>query len=87
MKTVKDLEDHGLEVAIIRSNTVSQMKAFLMASFGLHDQKDEEDSAMNEVTDDIDTFVERSVEDEPVGRGSAGEDVLPGLAVDRVPLR
>ncbi len=28
-RTVKDLEDLGLEVAIIRSNTVSQMKAFL----------------------------------------------------------
>src|SRR5262249_57663501 len=47
-RTVKDLEDQGLEVAIIRSNTVSQMKAFLMQSFGLHDQKSEEDEAMNE---------------------------------------
>src|SRR5262249_42520432 len=47
-RTVKDLEDQGLEVAIIRSNTVSQMKAFLMGAFGLQDQKQEEDSALNE---------------------------------------
>lgn len=53
-RTVKDLEDHGLEVAIIRSNTVSQMKAFLMGAFGLQDQKQEEDSALNEVTEAVD---------------------------------
>jgi stage III sporulation protein SpoIIIAA len=53
-RTVKDLEDLGLEVAIIRSNTVSQMKAFLMGAFGLQDQKHEEDSALNEVTEAVD---------------------------------
>ncbi len=53
-RTVKDMEDQGLEVAIIRSNTVSQMKAFLMHTFGLQDQKDEEDQAMNEVTEAVD---------------------------------
>ena len=53
-RTLKDLEDHGLEIAIIRSNTVSQMKAFLMAAFGLQDQKHEEDSAMGEVTEAVD---------------------------------
>ena len=53
-RTVKDMEDLGLEVAIIRSNTVSQMKAFLMGSFGLQDQKQEEDSALNEVTEAVD---------------------------------
>ena len=53
-RTVKDLEDHGLEVAIIRSNTVSQMKSFLMGAFGLQDQKQEEDSALNEVTEAVD---------------------------------
>ena len=53
-KTLHDLEDHGLEVAIIRSNTVSQMKSFLMQTFGLHDQKSEEDEAMNEVTEAVD---------------------------------
>jgi stage III sporulation protein SpoIIIAA len=53
-RTLKDLEDHGLEVAIIRSNTVSQMKSFLMAAFGLHDQKNEEDSAMGEVAEAVD---------------------------------
>jgi stage III sporulation protein SpoIIIAA len=53
-KTLEDLEDHGLEVAIIRSNTVSQMKSFLMQTFGLHDQKNEEDEAMNEVNEAVD---------------------------------
>jgi stage III sporulation protein SpoIIIAA len=53
-KTVHDLEDLGLEVAIIRSNTVSQMKAFLMQTFGLQDQQNEEDEAMNEVTEAVD---------------------------------
>jgi stage III sporulation protein SpoIIIAA len=53
-KTVKDMEDHGLEVAIIRSNTVSQMKSFLMGAFGLQDQKNEEESAMNEAVEAVD---------------------------------
>jgi stage III sporulation protein SpoIIIAA len=53
-RTVKDLEDQGLQVAIIRSNTVSQMKTFLMGAFGLEDQKNEEESAINEVTEAVD---------------------------------
>ncbi len=53
-RTLKELEDHGLDVAIIRSNTVSQMKAFLMQTFGLQDQKSEEDQALGEVTEAVD---------------------------------
>jgi stage III sporulation protein SpoIIIAA len=53
-RTVKDLEEQGLDVAIIRSNTVSQMKAFLMGAFGLEDQKNEEESALNEVNEAVD---------------------------------
>jgi len=53
-RTIKDLQDQGLEIAIIRSNTVSQMKSFLMGAFGLENQKDEEASAMNEVTEAVD---------------------------------
>jgi stage III sporulation protein SpoIIIAA len=53
-RTVKEMEDHGLEVAIIRSNTVSQMKSFLMGAFGLQDQKNEEESAMNEAIEAVD---------------------------------
>jgi stage III sporulation protein SpoIIIAA len=53
-RTLKDLEDHGLDVAIIRSNTVSQMKSFLMGTFGLQGQKNEEDSAMGEVAEAVD---------------------------------
>ena len=53
-RTVKDLEDQGLEVSIIRSNTVSQMKAFLMHTFGLQDQQNEEDQALSEVNEAVD---------------------------------
>jgi stage III sporulation protein SpoIIIAA len=53
-RTVKDLEDQGLEVAIIRSNTVSQMKSFLMQTFGLQDQQNEEDQALSEVNEAVD---------------------------------
>ncbi len=53
-RTLKDLEDHGLEVAIIRSNTVSQMKAYLMQAFGLQDQKNEEEDALSEVAEAVD---------------------------------
>jgi stage III sporulation protein SpoIIIAA len=53
-RTVKELEDQGLEIAIIRSNTVSQMKSFLMGAFGLENQKDEEQAALNEVTEAVD---------------------------------
>jgi len=52
--TLKDLEDHGLEVAIIRSNTVSQMKSFLMQTFDLHDHKAEEEGALSEVAEAVD---------------------------------
>ena len=53
-RTVKDLEDQGLEVAIIRSNTVSQMKSFLMQTFGLQDQQNEEEEALSEVNEAVD---------------------------------
>jgi stage III sporulation protein SpoIIIAA len=53
-RTIKELEGQGLEIFIIRSNTVSQMKAFLMQTFGLHDVKNEEDDAMNEATEAVD---------------------------------
>jgi stage III sporulation protein SpoIIIAA len=53
-RTVKDLEDSGLEIAIIRSNTVSQMKSFLMGAFGLQDQRQEEDLALSEVSEAVD---------------------------------
>jgi hypothetical protein len=53
-RTVKDLEDQGLEVAIIRSNTVSQMKSFLIQTFGLQDQQNEEEQALGEVNEAVD---------------------------------
>lgn len=53
-RTLQDLEDHGLEISILRSNTVSQMKAFLMNTFGIEDQKSEEDGAINEAQEAVD---------------------------------
>jgi len=53
-RTLKDLEDQGLDIAIIRSNTVSQMKAYLMQAFGLQDQKSDEEDALGEVTEAVD---------------------------------
>jgi len=53
-KTLKELEDEGLQLSIIRSNTVSQMKLYLMQAFGLEDQRNEEDEAMHEVQEALD---------------------------------
>jgi stage III sporulation protein SpoIIIAA len=53
-RTLKDLEDQGLEMSVIRSNTVSQMKLFLQQAFGLEDQKSGEDDAMHEVKEAVD---------------------------------
>jgi stage III sporulation protein SpoIIIAA len=53
-RTLKDMEDQGLEIAIIRSNTVSQMKAFLMQTFGLQEQQGEEEQALSEVNEAVD---------------------------------
>jgi hypothetical protein len=53
-RTLKDLEEEGLEIAVIRSNTVSQMKLYLQQTFGLEDQKDEEELAMQEAEKAVD---------------------------------
>ncbi len=53
-KTLKDLEDDGLSISIIRSNTVSQMKLYLMQAFGLENQQQEENEAMQEVQEAVD---------------------------------
>jgi stage III sporulation protein SpoIIIAA len=52
--TLKDLEDHGIEIAVIRSNTVSQMKVFLQRAFGIEDPKSEEEEAMHEAEEALD---------------------------------
>src|SRR6185436_16329808 len=53
-KTLKELEDDGLQISIIRSNTVSQMKLYLMQAFGLENQQNEEDDALHEVQEAVD---------------------------------
>jgi stage III sporulation protein SpoIIIAA len=52
--TLKDLEDEGLEISVLRSNTVSQMKSFLQQAFGLEDQTTERDKALLEAEQAID---------------------------------
>jgi hypothetical protein len=52
--TLKDLEDQGIKISVIRSNTVSQMKVFLQREFGIEDQKNEEDEAMHEAEEALD---------------------------------
>ena len=53
-RTLKDLEEAGLDVVVIRSNTVSQMKLFLQQVFGLEDQKDDEAEALQEAEKAVD---------------------------------
>ena len=53
-RTLKELEDEGLEVSVLRSNTVSQMKLFLQQAFGLEDQASEEEKALHEAQEAID---------------------------------
>jgi nucleoside-triphosphatase THEP1 len=53
-RTLKELEDEGLEVSVLRSNTVSQMKLFLQQAFGLADQASEEEKALTEAQEAID---------------------------------
>jgi hypothetical protein len=53
-RTLKELEDEGLEVSVLRSNTVSQMKLFLQQAFGLEDQASEEEKALTEAQEAID---------------------------------
>jgi stage III sporulation protein SpoIIIAA len=52
--TLKDLEEEGLEISVLRSNTVSQMKSFLQQAFGLEDQATETDRALLEAEQAID---------------------------------
>jgi len=53
-KTLKDLEEEGLEISVLRSNTVSQMKSFLQQAFGLEGQTTETDKALVEAEQAID---------------------------------
>jgi len=52
--TLKDLEEEGLEIFVLRSNTVSQMKFFLQQKFGLEDQSTEKERALSEAEQAID---------------------------------
>ena len=52
--TLKDIEDEGVRIAVIRSNTVSQMKLFLQREFGIEDVRNEEEEAIHEAEEALD---------------------------------
>src|SRR4029077_20579524 len=47
-RILKDLQDQGTEIAVLRSNTVSQMKQFLQREFGIQENRNEEEDAIHE---------------------------------------
>jgi hypothetical protein len=53
-RTLQELEEEGLEVSVLRSNTVSQMKLFLQQTFGLEDQQSAEEEALHEAEQAVD---------------------------------
>ena len=53
-KTLQELEERGLEIAVIRSNTLSQMKGYLEDAFGLEQQINVEDEALREARAGVD---------------------------------
>jgi len=53
-RTLQDLEEKGIRIAVIRSNTVSQMKVFLQKALGIEDPKSEEEEAMHEAEEALD---------------------------------
>ena len=53
-RTLRELEDRGLEVAVIRSNTLSQMKGYLSEAFGLEPHKNVEEEALREAQEGVD---------------------------------
>ena len=53
-RTLQDMEEQGIKIAVIRSNTVSQMKNFLQRALGIEDEKSEEDEAMHEAEEALD---------------------------------
>jgi len=53
-RTLQELEEEGLEISILRSNTVSQMKVFLQQTFGLEDQQSAEEVALHEAEQAVD---------------------------------
>jgi len=52
-RTLKELEEQGLQVSVLRSNTVSQMKLFLQQAFGIEDLGNEENKALDEAKEAV----------------------------------
>ena len=53
-RTLLELEERGLEVAVLRSNTLSQIKTYLANAFGLEQQGDAEEEALREAREGVD---------------------------------
>ena len=52
-RTLMELEERGLEPAVIRSNTLSQMKGYLTEAFGLDTEGEVEEEALREATEGV----------------------------------
>jgi stage III sporulation protein SpoIIIAA len=53
-RTLEEMAARGVEVAVIRSNTVGQMRAYLESVFSLERQNDAEDEALREAREGVD---------------------------------
>jgi stage III sporulation protein SpoIIIAA len=73
-RTLMELGEQGLEVAVLRSNTISQMKAYLSDAFGLEQQSDAEEAGLREAREGVDRVltygrpVELSPQSPPIRR-------------------
>ena len=57
-RTLMEMEERGLEVAVIRSNTLSQIKSFLADTFGLEKPGDAEEEALREAREGVDKVLD-----------------------------
>ncbi len=56
-RTLLELEERGMEVAVLRSNTLSQIKTYLADAFGLEQQGDGEEEALREAREGVDSVL------------------------------
>ena len=69
-RTLEEMADRGIEIAVIRSNTISQMRSFLEGVFGLEEQADAEDEALREAREGVDRVMSFGKPVELAPRGS-----------------
>jgi stage III sporulation protein SpoIIIAA len=69
-RTLEEMAGRGVEIAVIRSNTISQMKAYLEGVFGLQEQDEAEIEALREAREGIDRVLSFGNPVELAPRGS-----------------